>query len=56
MQCKDCTYYISEVEEDKSHVVTWKHDPDKEYAICALRELFTDVRADTPACADFVEE
>lgn len=52
MKCKDCTYYIT----DNSDLFPgWKHDPNQEIAICALKELFSEVRADTPVCSDFVE-
>ena len=53
--CSTCSCYLTDEDKD-GNVTEYFHDKNKDEGFCATRDLFYDVKKDTEACEDYIDD
>lgn len=53
--CKHCVCFYTDTDE-KGNLTEFHHDPNKTEGFCMIRDLFYNVKDNTPACEEYFED
>ena len=53
--CGNCVCYLTDTDKNEN-LSDFHHDRNKAEGFCAVRDLFYEVKKDTEACSDYVDD